>query len=319
MTERPSYWIRTSALAALLLVGGGGLSAATAQADLGDVCLNAAARYECNLAVATARVIQPRVGLALWGGNPVPGTASTGGLRLAGSPRISVMTRGALVPTTLPPLLDRSVAGSENGVLSSVALQSTVAVAHGFSPLPTVGGFLSLDVMGRVAVARMPGGSGFRSRAVWGGMAGIRLGLLRESFTLPGLSLTAGYGRSGEVTFGDPEGLETDGFVQGPVSDLTATLAASRRLFGLRLAGGVTWDRYTGEVALGHDGGAGPLTADAVMRRWSGFGSLTWTRLIYHAVLEVGWQEGPPPVPLPSGVEVDPAALWMALAFRVTP
>lgn len=318
MMERLSYWIRSSVLALLLLFGGA-VSAAVAQAELGDVCSAAIAPYECQLAAATVAVIQPRVGLALWGGNPVPGTASTGGLRLAGSPRIGVALRLAGVPTTLPPLLDRSVAGSETSLMTSAALQSTVAVAHGFSPLPTVGGFLSVDVIGRVAVARLPGGSGFRRGTVWGGMAGVRLGLLRESFTLPGVSLTAAYGRSTRVTFGDPERLTTDGFFQGSVSDLNATVAASRRLVGLLFAGGVTWDRYASDVALGHAGGVDTFTADAVMYRWAGFGSLTWTRLIYHGTVEVGWQDGPPPMTLPPGVEVDPAGVWLALAFRVTP
>ena len=319
MTERLSYWIRVPALALLLAVGAGGTGEAAAQAELDDICSTAIAGFECNLAASAVQGIQPRVGLALWGGNPVPGTASTGGLRLAGSPRIGIAIRGAVVPTTVPPLLDRTRTSSETGIVSSVALQSSVALAHGLAPLPTVGGFLSVDVVGRLSVARLPGGSGFRSGTVWGGMAGLRLGLLRESFTLPGVSLTAAYGRSGTVTLGDPEGVATDGSFQGRVSGLSATLAASRRVFGLRLAGGVAWDRYASDVWLRYAGAPSALAAEAVMRRWSGYGSITWSRLIYHAVIEGGWQEGPPESTLPAGVEFDPVGWWIGVAFRVAP
>lgn len=319
MTERLSYWSRASVLALLLAVGAGGADEAVAQAELDDVCAAAITGLECRLAALAVQGIQPRVGLALWGGNPVPGTASTGGLRLAGSPRIGIAVRAAVVPTTVPPLLDRARSTSETGIVSSLAVQSSVALAHGLAPLPTVGGFLSVDVVGRLSVARLPGGSGFRSGTVWGGMAGLRLGILRESFTLPGVSLTAGYGRSGTVTLGDPEGLTTDGAFRGGVSGLNATLAASRRLFGLRLAGGVAWDRYTSDVWLRYDGAPSALAAEAVLRRWSGFGSITWSRLIYHAVVEGGWQEGPPATTLPAGVDVDPIGWWIGLAFRVTP
>lgn len=319
MTERLSYWTSVPALALLLVVCAGGAGEVAAQAELDDVCTGVSAPFECGLAAAAVQGVQPRIGLALWGGSPVPGTASTGGLRLAGSPRLGFSARAAFVPTTVPPLLDRTRTSSETGIIGSAAVQTSVALAHGFAPLPTVGGFLSVDAIARLAVARLPEGSGFRGGAVWGGMAGLRLGLLRESFTLPGVSLTTSYGRSGTVTLGDPRGLETDGAMRGAVSGLNATLAASRRLFGLLLAGGVAWDRYTSDVSLRYDGAPSPLGVEAVMRRWSWFGSVTWSRLIYHGVIETGWQEGPPATTLPPGTGVDPAGWWVALAFRVTP
>ena len=317
MTERPSYWSSLVAAGIALAVAGG----AAAQTELGGACAGATEPSECNLAAATAQVIQPRVGLALWGGNPVPGTGSTMGFRVGSSPRISGSLRFRVVPTTLPPLLDRTRNDARTGLVTGLGLQSSVALVHGTSLLPTVGGFLSVDAIGRLAVASLPTGKGFDDGSVWGGALGLRLGLLRESFTLPGLSITATYGRSTTVTFGDPELLTSAGLMRGSVSALSATAVASRWVFGLRLAGGVSWDRFGSRVTLHYDGApaGSSLSADAVLRRWSGFGSLTWSRLIYHAAVEIGVQETPTFGTLPAGENMDPVAWWVALSFRVTP
>ena len=188
---------------------------------------------------------------------------------------------------------------------------------------PPAGGVLSLDLVGRLAYGRLPVGKGFDSPVVWGLALGLRLGVLRESLTLPGVSVTATYGRSGTVSFGDLDGVTTDGAVRGAVSGLHATAAVSRRLLGLRLGGGLSFDRYSSDVQVRYT--PAPLLpqasgrGDATAHRWSAFGSVTWTRLIYHAVLEVGIQETPPPGGLPATVAVDPAGWWVAGAFRFTP
>ena len=323
MKARPSYW--SSALGLTLVLAGGptGPAGAAAQSELDGVCAAATAPLECNLAAAAVQLMQPRVGLALWGGNPVPGTASTVGLRRARTPRISAAARVRALRVTVPPLLDRTASRAEHGLVTSAALQSSFGLYHGFSPLPTVGGVLSVDALTRLAVARLPVGKGFESAAVWGWSAGVRLGLFRESFTLPGVSLTATYGRSSGVALGDAAGLTTDGAAEGAVSVLGAALVASRRVLGLRLAGGLSWDRYASDVTLRYTGpatGPGTLAGDAVLYRTAGFGSITWTRLIVHGSLEVGWQEAAPLPPLPPDVApIDPAGLWLGLAIRVTP
>ena len=322
MTERRSSW--TSVAVAVCVLGlAAAAGGASAQAELGGVCDSASAPLECRLAAASAQVIQPRVALALWGGNPVPGTASTVGLRLASTPRIAASAGLLVVPTTLPPLLDRPATGSRTGLVTGLTLQSSVGLAHGLSPVPTVGGLLSVDVIGRLSVARLPTSKGFDDGSVWGLAAGLRLGILRESLTLPGLSLTASYGRSGTVTYGDPSLATTQGLMRGAVSRLSATAAASRNLFGLRLAGGVSWDRHASDVTLHWDGALpgpeGNVGARAVMNRWSGFGSISWSRLIYHAALEAGVQETPTLDTLPAGVGLDPIGWWLGLSVRVTP
>lgn len=327
MTERPSFWTRHCAPAVALLGALGALGAApdrlAGQDDLDGVCAAAQAPSDCYLAAAAVRTIQPRIGLVLWGGSPVPGTANTVGLRRRSSPRVAVSGRVALAPAELPPLLDRSRVEGSRGVLTALSLQTTVGLSHGTSPLPTVGGFLAVDLIGRASVARVPQGKGFDRPTVWGWALGARLGLLRESLLLPAASLTATYGRSFRFAFGDPEGLTTDGAIRGAVSGLHVTAAASRWILGLRLGGGVSYDRYGSDVTVRWGGATSPLAqeagADAVTKRWSGFGTLTWTRVIYHLVLELGWQESPVPTGLPAEVAVNPVGWWTSVAVRVTP
>lgn len=333
MTERPSCWIERAraswavtalvTLAALAAVAAVTPGPAAAQDDLDAACATAASPPECRLAAAAVRLIQPRVGLALWGGNPVPGTASTTGLRWRAVPRVGVSGRFGVVPMELPPLMDRTGTEGRLGVVTAASVQTTIGLVHGFSPLPTVGGLFSVDLIGRVAYAHVPTKKGFDRPGVFGWAGGVRLGVLRESFTLPGLSLTAGYGRATRLAFGDPTGAGTDGAAEGAVSGLGATAAVSRRIFGLWLAGGVGWDRYRSEaVLLYRPSAAGTRATErgvAVMERRSAFGSVTWSRLIYHTVLEVGWQETPTPTDLPMGVELDPPGWWASVAFRVVP
>lgn len=320
MPELPSYWTRRLAAALLLVIP----ASAAAQDDLAEVCSGlVTGAEECYLATATARIIQPRIGLALWGGSPVPGTASTLGLRRRGSPRLGLSARFAVVPTTLPPLLDRSQSGSATAMVTAASLQTTVGVFHGYSPMATVGGMLSLDLVARLSYGRLPAGKGFVHPNLWGVGLGLRVGVLRESLTLPGVSVTATYGRSGTVSFGDPDGVATDGAVRGAVSGWHATAAVSRRLFGLRLGGGLSFDRYSSDVLVRYSPGPTLPQAsgrgDATLHRWSAFGSVTWTRLIYHAVLEAGVQESPTPGGLPADVALDPAGWWVGAAFRFTP
>src|SRR5687767_11780950 len=80
----------------------------TAQSELSSQCEAANApdstRRYCNLVAEAIGIAQPRVGLALAGGNPVPGASSTLGMRLGAIPRISVAGRVTGVLLELPPI-----------------------------------------------------------------------------------------------------------------------------------------------------------------------------------------------------------------------
>ena len=268
----------------------------------------------CWIGAAGVSMIQPRIGTALWGGNAVPGTASTLGMRIGSFPRVSGSGRVIVAPTTLPPTDGGSE--TETAWITGISGQGTMALLAGMSPWPTVGGVLSLDVFARLSLAPLPGDKGFNDDLVWGGMAGLRLGLLRESFTLPGVSVSGAWGRSTEISFGDQGAATGGGYWEGGVSDLNATLAVSKRLGALGFTAGAAWDRYASDVRVGGSE-ASALDAEAVSRRWSGFVDVSWTLLIFHAALEAGWQESPEPAALP-GLELDPTGWWGGFAFRVS-
>lgn len=299
-------------------------ASASAQTGLAAECVASAepARGECMLAVASMRAVHERVGVALWGGNPVPGTASTVGLRIGSTPRVSVAGAIRLVPAALPPLPDRTTTRSERTMIPAFSTHVAVGMLPGWSPLPTVGGVLSVDLVGGLSVASLPGGAGFDTGGALGWSAGVRLGALRESFTLPGVSLTASYGRSTSVAYGDPTDPFAGGFTEGAMSDLNATLAASRRIAGLRFTAGVATDRYSTRGRIGYrpdPGGAqvvrrGRVTTDR--RSW--FANAEWTSLVFHASAEAGWQSIPTPDGLPADVRLDPVGWWLGLAFRLS-
>jgi hypothetical protein len=280
---------------------------------------------ECFLALAGTRAVQERVGIALWGGSPVPGTASTLGMRIGSTPRVSVSARLSLVPMEVPPLLDRArfPSGREGRTLiAAVSAQTTVGVFQGFSPLPTVGGVLSVDALTRLSAARLPGGAGFDDGVAVGWSGGVRVGVLRESFTMPGVSVTTSYGRSTSVTLGDPGGETSEGFTRGGISDLNATLSVSRRISAVRLTGGVAADRYASDVRVAYHDlvlrervmDRGRVTTDR--RSW--FANVSWTSLVFHSSAEFGWQVIPDPAGLPSDVDVDPVGWWAGVAFRLS-
>lgn len=286
--------------------------------DLAAACAAAGSSGECYVAAAAVRTIHPRVGLALWGGSPVPGTASTHGMRLGSMPRFSGSSRLVVLPMDLPPLPDRSADEGKRVLAAGLSTQLSVGIMQGFSPLPTVGGFLSLDAVGRGSWLLLPEDQGFDDGSVLGLSAGLRLGILRESFTLPALSLTGTYGRSTSFAYGDPEGT-SDGHIDGGLSTLSLTAGTTKRLGPVSLTAGASLARYMGEVEFSYRGG--PVAghrADAATDRWSAFGNVSWTFLILHASIEAGWQDAPTPDPLPGTVSIDPTGWWAGMALRLS-
>ncbi len=313
-----------AAIAASLAVLAAAPGSARAQDDDADVACRAftpSGVAECRLAVGAARVIQPRLATALFGGNPVPGTASTLGMRIGSLPRMSIAFRVTAAPAEHPPIIDRASAEGDRAFLTGIGAQASMGVLTGFSPFPTVGGVLSLDVLARLAVLPLPG-NGFHDGAAWGWAVGARVGALRESFTLPGVSLTGTYARISRTAFGDPDSGTTDGFFEGPVGDFRADLAATKRVGLVGLTAGVAIDRYASDLVAGfRDGPGAPqfrIEGEAVNHRWSAYANAAWTLLIFHAAAELGWQESPVPAGIPAGTRVDPVGWFGGLAFRVS-
>ena len=151
------------------------------QALLMPICLETA------LALQAAR---GGIGLAASQGTPVPGSTSTLGRRLGSTPRVALSLRGGLTRVGMPdPRAGDAPADERTFWAPALEGAVTVGVMDGVSLLPTVGGVFSLDLLGSLTVTGLSDGAGFRG-SVQGVGYGARLGLLRESFTLPGVSVS---------------------------------------------------------------------------------------------------------------------------------
>jgi hypothetical protein len=252
----------------------------------------------CERVAYSIGITQPRVGIALTGGNPVPGTASTLGTRFGGIPRVTASLRATAAWTELPDIRTGEATGTLRFAAPALNLDAGVGLFGGFGLLPTVGGFGSVDVLGSLGVIPLPEGRGFGERPTsWA--LGARVGVLRESFTLPGASVTAMYRRVSDVRFGDPQLQRYDAYFA--MDNLTMTglrAAVSKRLFIVGLAGGVGWDRHTSDVLLRvRDPFTGLAAAQLQQNnfrstRTTAFVNANLTMLLLNIVAEGGVQSG---------------------------
>lgn len=314
-------------LLASALVLAGGASPAGAQDAVTAPCASLVGQDHefCNLVAHGVQALQSGLGAAVAAGNPVPGTASTLGMRLARRPRLSLDGRLGLAFFDLPPIVEHGSGDLPGLAVPLGAIDVAVGVWPGLSPLPTVGGVLSLDAVASGGLLLLRGGDHFDSGASPFWSVGLRLGLLRESFTLPGVSITAAYRRMGETTWGEPG--STAAYVRGGMRQFGLRAAVTRRLWFVGVTAGAGWDRFSGDVEFGTsttDGAAlGPFRVDdARTERYTFFVNGSYTLLVVHAVAELGWQSHGErlPVPLPAGVDTGwlDGAVFLNLSLRLS-
>ncbi len=276
----------------------------------------------CARATLAALAVQQGVGLASAQGSDVAGTSSTLGRRLGAVPRVGVSISGLGTRVPLPRLAPGGGEAAGDGRDVMILGLRTTAVAgilNGFQPTPGVGGILSLDLVGSYTLARLPAEAGFLTSPSSGFGLGVRVGILRESFTLPGVSVAFARRWQGEVELGDTatEHVVTD----FGVSSLRATLG--KNWFVLGLMGGVGWDRYQGDARVSVAGRArdpGSVSGHLVSERILYFVGGWFNVLISRISLELGVAEGVTPPADQRGGRYDPAARgWFAsTAFRIT-
>jgi hypothetical protein len=286
-------------LAAALLRG----TDADAQ-DLWQQCADRAGeahRALCRDAADAAFIIQPRLGIAAAGGNPVPGTASTLGMRIRSTPRISIGVRTTASRAVVPGLARVGTATDDDFMIASASLDAAVGVYQGLMLLPTVGGFGSIDVLGSVGVLPIPGGASFPAAAPVSWSVGARLGILRESFTAPGISLSAAYRSTGELAWGRATLADRDAAVRLRSNRVTSLRGVvGKRVGGVGLLGGAGYDFFDSDATLfvrAADGGIAQLRDSGLDgRRATIFGNASLTILILNVSAEAGWQQGGPAV-----------------------
>jgi hypothetical protein len=283
-------------------------------------------RAYCNSIVEAMQITQPRVALAIVGGNPVPGASSTLGMRLGSVPRLSFGARVTMVPLELPPITAPNSTQEINERVLGVNFDASVGIYSGLSVAPTVGGVGSIDLVAGVGRVGLPDEDGFTRNVVsWG--IGARLGILRESFTAPGLSVTAMYRGSSDIEYADgPSGARDPYFELSGNRMVSLRGVVGKRLLAFGTMAGVGYDRVTSDVTFGSDNG---VIGPSVFRedgfrtsRTTAFGSVQYTLLILSIVGEAGWQLGGDEftAPLPSGQSsmTDKKAFFGSIAVRLS-
>jgi hypothetical protein len=142
------------------------------------------------------------VGVVAAGGAQITGAASTLGRRFGGMPRLSLGLRGGVAFVGTPDVERGLTSGGGSSPAFATQLTLAAGLLDGFSLAPTVGGILSLDAFATASALFLPGARGFDgSVGAWG--VGLSLGVLRESFTLPGVTVSLARRNVGEVRLGD--------------------------------------------------------------------------------------------------------------------
>jgi hypothetical protein len=251
----------------------------------------------CQRVAHAIGILQPRIAIAAAAGNPVPGTASTLGTRLGTLPRLSVAGRVGGVTARVPSVGTSSDLSARSHNVMAVGVDGALGVYSGMPLLPTVGGFGSIDALASVGLVLPGGGALARGNAfTWG--AGARVGIVRESFTMPGVSLSGMYRRIGAVEYGDPSFARHDTrFEIDGTRVLSVRAAVDKRLLALNVTAGVGWDRTTSDASLvirvPPEPARPPVTFDGLRaERAHAFVNVGWTTYVLNFVGELGVHAG---------------------------
>jgi hypothetical protein len=261
----------------------------------------------CALAVGGGRDLMGDVGTLAGPGSEIPGQPSTLGRRLGGTPRFAPSLRVGAHSVVVPDLADPTGAGEGSHLVPALHAGLGLGVFDGFSLLPTVGGFLSIDVVGQASFLFFSESDGFDGRVDVLSVS-ARVGLLRESFTLPGVTVSVSRRLSGSLRLGDTAAGDAGEVALDPsVTSLRATVG--KDLFAFGVLAGVGWDDYSSETAVRvTDGAAGFVAVSETLEasRASYFvglskqlGVLSWISA------EVGWARGFTPVTIGSASSPD--------------
>lgn len=267
----------------------------------------------CGPLALAAQAMQGGIGLGAAGGNAFPGSGSTLGRRYGATPRVALSGRLGFNRFSMP----NGFGGTGNVFAASAHGQVTVGVLNGFSLAPTVGGFLSLDLLASVDAVFLPGSAGFQENALgWG--YGARVGILRESFTLPGVTLSVVRRSMGEVVFG----IEDLGQVRYDVTTTSWRAVVGKDLAGLGFTAGAGWDDYDSDGFIEGPGlNPGPPTPlDGLSSdRAVFFAGVTKTFLVLQVGAELGWARGfSVEGDLPTAFDPSSGSLFGGVSLRLT-
>jgi hypothetical protein len=257
------------------------------------------AQRVCAAAVDGTRAFHPVIGVLISGGNPTIGSAAA----LGGLGHASITLRANAVELVLPELAydgsSTAVAAGDKFWAPAPLLEGALGVYKGMGS-----GLLAVDLLGSAQllptdqIDNMTVDAGARKigdLAVGLGY-GARVGLLREMGPLPAVSVSVMRRDIPQISYGDV----SDGDRYSYGVDLHATnlrLVASKKLLVFDLAGGLGWDKYTGDAVIRFRDPVSGITQPAVPvelenTRVLGFLNAGMSLSVMRLTAEVGYQGG---------------------------
>ena len=282
----------------------------------------------CQDAGVAVGTLLPEAGMALVGGNPVLGTASPPGRRFRSVPRMNIGGRLNFSFVDLPdvmtfPASPAEELGNLDFLLPAAHLDVSVSVFDGFDLATTLGGFAAVELMGSLGAMIYPAGEGFRNDAAGLGL-GARIGVLRESFTAPGISVSIYRKWHGSVGFGNVSRGD-DAEVNFDLDAWSFRAGLSKSFVSFALGFTLGWDSFSSDVELSLRQSDGTIVTVAAedtpievgTDRWSAYVDFAYVVLFFNVVAEVGWQEGQN-MTTSTGDEFEGGNLFASLGLRVS-
>lgn len=219
-----------------------------------------------------------------------------------------------------PDLSDSSGQSERTFLARGFHIDATAGIFDGFRIMPTVGGFLSVDLTARAGMLFLPASEDF-SGNVRSYSLGARVGVFREGFTVPGVSVSVARHFPGSVTYGPTTAGGSDALVDVGVTSWRATVG--KDLYAVEFLAGVGFDDHSGTTTLRIAqglAGSTEVTGDVEGGRWLYFGSVARTfSIVLTLALEGGWAGGFDASTAPSGVyDVSSGAPFGAFSLRLT-
>ncbi|MCE2455794.1 MAG: hypothetical protein J4G12_08290 [Gemmatimonadetes bacterium] len=220
-------------------------------------------------------------------GTEIPGSASTLGMRFGRSSRVAAWLRTGAASASLPTVLARDGGTRASSfIVPAARLGIASGVWDGLRIAPTLWGLFSIDLIAEGGVTRFPTGKGYEGWVTGFGL-GARIGVLRESFTVPGITLSARRQYSRTVRLGDGDSAAEISSLPR-VTALRATMG--KDLVALGIVVGVGLDLYDADLEMRVDDARteGSISGDRRLY----FGGLSWNFLFIQLSAEAGLAEG---------------------------
>jgi hypothetical protein len=247
----------------------------------------------CDRMAGAAEIAQVRTGIGLVGGNPVLGASSTLGMRLRALPRLTMAARVTGVQLDVPDVTSPTASGDVGNLATSINLDAAVGVFSGLSLLPTVGGFGSIDVLASYGWLSLPDEYVQDNISSWA--VGLRIGILRESFTAPGIAVSGMFRSIEGQTFGSffgPSNTAGTYFIVRDHKVWSGRATVGKRILMLGAVAGIGYDKFTGIGEIQNGSTFNVESTDFDNSRTTLFANLSWTMLLLNIVAEGGVQRG---------------------------